>query len=136
MDCPQCKSDNTQKLSIIYDAGTQNIKTSSSTFGSGVGRGGVGIGSAHTTTTGTSQSVMAKKLAPPPKKSYALVSGLSILGLILFFAGQMVLGLIPIGIALLLGYKAYQYNKGEWPPKYDTWAKSWHCNKCGNVYAA
>lgn len=38
MECPKCKSDNTQRLEVIFDEGTHH--TTSTTVGGGYGRGG------------------------------------------------------------------------------------------------
>jgi len=140
MECPQCKSDNVQKLSIIYQHGTQKINTSSRTFGSGVGGGsrglGVGFGSAHTTTSGTSQSLIAKMAAPPAKKSYKFTALLFLFGaLLLSFGDYGFLGILLIGLGGFLAYSSYMYNQNEWPPKNKQWQSSWHCNKCGDIYA-
>lgn len=109
MQCTQCNSDNVQRLAVIYEGGTQKINTRSRTVGSGVGFGsgglGLGLGSASTTTTGQSQSVLAKKAAPPQKKSYILPVALIIAGL-LGFGVELLPGLIvfvAVGLAVFLG---------------------------------
>jgi len=140
MECPQCKSDNVQKLSIIYQLGTQKINTSSRSFGSGVGggRGGFigGFGSSSTTTTGTSQSLIAKMAAPPAKKTYVATVILFLIGGIILATGSYIfIGLLLIGGGGFMAYKDYNYNQNEWPPINKNWQNSWHCNKCGEIYA-
>jgi hypothetical protein len=68
--CPTCKSDNIQRLSVIYEGGLSHIDTESSGTVAGVGRGGVGAGAVALTTTGTSQTAASKRAAPPEKKNY------------------------------------------------------------------
>jgi hypothetical protein len=69
MQCPACHSDQSQRLQVIFERGTQNIQLFSSTGGLAPG-GGVAEG--FTSTTGTSQSLLAQRCAPPRKKSKIL----------------------------------------------------------------
>ncbi|GAQ50199.1 hypothetical protein FPKKA176_contig00154-0001 [Flavobacterium psychrophilum] len=142
MICKNCNSENTQKLSLIYENGTNNISTNSKTVGTGIGTGFV-IGSTTTNTSGKSQSLLAEKVSPPKKNSYLLASFITAIGLIFlanineFDAKGSIFGLIAI---LLLGFGikiikvTYRYNSNTFPKKYLEWTKSWHCNKCGNIY--
>lgn len=143
MICKNCNSENTQKLSLIYENGTNNISTESKTIGAGLGTGFV-IGGASTKTSGTSQSILAEKVSPPKKNSYFLASFIIILGLIFltnvheFNIKDSIFGLIAI---FLLGFGInvfkvnYRYNSKTFPKKYLEWTKFWHCNKCGNIYS-
>lgn len=136
MECPQCKSDNTQRLSIIFQSGTQHISTTSTTFGGGGGTG-FGIGSATTTTSGKSQSYLASKAAPPPKKSYKWVPLIVFVAIVIAIYTQAVLlGAIIAGVGGYIAYKAFRYNKDVYPGLRAVWLKSWHCNKCGTIYEA
>jgi hypothetical protein len=134
MQCTQCGSDNVQRLSIIYQSGTQHISTTSTTFGAGGGTG-FGVGSATTSTSGTSQSYLAVKAAPPLKKSYRsillLIPGIGVAGL----AESILPLLVLAAIAALRCYHSFRYNKGVYPGLRATWLKSWHCNKCGIIYS-
>jgi hypothetical protein len=140
MNCPSCTSDNVQKLSVLYELGTNDIRTSSVTTGLGGGfHGGGALGAARTSTTGTSQSKLASKASPPAKQSYkaalTIVVGLM---LMLFGTGNgtvMTIALLLIALGGYLLYKAYTYNNTSWPPKYAAWQQSWHCNKCGDIYS-
>lgn len=38
--------------------------------------------------------------------------------------------------AIFLIKKARAYNAVVWPPLYETWKRSWHCNRCGSIYPA
>jgi hypothetical protein len=138
MQCKTCNSDNVQKLSVVYEQGTQNIKTKGRTMGSGVGvgRGGLGaeFGTATTTTTGKSQSIAAQKAAPPEKKKIAIPILLIAGGIIIMAAMNVLVGLVALAIGGFLFWKYFQYNKNTFPPLYDTWQQSWLCNKCGAIY--
>lgn len=142
MQCTQCNSDNVQKLSVVYQSGTSQINTTSRTFGSGVGFGGggglFGVGSASTKTTGQSQSHLAAIASPPKKKGYMIPYVIIVLSIIAVMAKIITGGvfILPLALAVFLIYRAFSYNKNQWPPKYQEWSKSWHCNKCGAIYAA
>lgn len=129
MLCPQCQSDNIQRLEVIYEGGTQNISASSVTGGVG-GRAGLG---AVTSTSGQSQSVLAKKLSPPAKKQ---VGRLLLLFpfVILAFMIDTVVGCVAIAAIVLFMFTNSTYNNKEWPALYQEWIKQWYCNKCGSVF--
>jgi len=135
MLCNKCNSDNTQRLQVAFENGTQNINTRSHSAGAGIG-GSFGIGGVTTKTSGTSQTVLGEKAAPPMKKSYK-GSVISIFLGLLFLNGSG--AMLAIGALLMVGggyfvYAAANYNKTDWPPLYKHWEESWLCLKCGNVY--
>lgn len=125
MECPKCKSDNTQRLEVIYDEGTQH--TRSTTVGGGYGRGGA-IGTA--TTTGKTQSNLARKAAPPAKPGWLPVVILAIFGV---FTLQIYIGFALLIGAFFLGKKTAEAKK-IYPGRYQKWLDSWMCNKCGVIY--
>lgn len=143
MQCPSCQSDNVQRLKLIYESGTHNIQTTSRTGITGYSfRGGLGFGAATTQTSGTQQNIAARNAAPPAKKSYKTIL---IMALIAFFMlyyastqyhapGWNVLGILLLGVAGWMGYRAYSYNSRIWPEEHRVWSISWQCHKCGDVY--
>lgn len=140
MKCKKCDSDNIQSLSVIYESGTQKINTTSRTSGGGVGFGGgglgAGLGAGRTKTSGTQQSHLAEKAAPPKKKSFAASVIIILIGVVAaYFELPIIILLLAITIGGFLGYRAWKYNKEEFPPKYQTWLNSWHCNKCGTIFS-
>lgn len=138
MKCPKCDSENTQRLQVVFQNGTQNISTTSRSTGIGIGSNGslaMGLGSSKT--SGQAQSILAQQVAPPPKKSlkWPVIGG--IVGLLVLFIGTVVHFLMGIAILGLSGYFIYQrslFNSKEWPALYQHWSNSWICNKCGDVY--
>ena len=137
MQCTKCNSDNTQRLEVVFENGTQNINTNSHSAGAGFG-GSFGVGGVTTKTSGTSQSIVGGKAAPPPEKSYKWPAIFMFIGFC--FAGSgagftsYAVGLPIIAIGGFFGYRAFQYNSTEWPPLYQLWQESWLCNKCGTIY--
>lgn len=139
MQCTKCESDNVQSLSVIYESGTQQINTKSFTSGGGLGLSGgglgAGIGGGRTKTSGTQQSQLAAKAAPPKKKSFSATIIIILIGIIaIYFELPTIILLLAIMIGGFLGYRAFKYNKEEYPSKYQTWVNSWHCNKCGTIF--
>lgn len=65
MHCEKCGSENTQRLQVIYDGGTQDLRATSHTAEVGSISGALGFGGAVTKTAGTSRSVLAQKASPP-----------------------------------------------------------------------
>lgn len=137
MQCPKCSSDNTQRLQVVYEHGTQNISTTSSSIGGGFS-GSLGVGAAHTKTEGTSQSTMAQKSAPPEKTGWGAFVALMTIGILVFLGSESIgwkigSGLLTIGM-FFSTKNAIKFNKNEWPALYQKWTESWVCNKCGNFY--
>ena len=119
----------------MYDNGTQNISTTSHSAGAGIG-GTFGVGGVRTSTSGTSQSTLANKAAPPAKHSlkWAIISiviGLFCLG---GSAGVIFFGVLLMAAGGYFAYTAFQFNSSNWPQLYQYWKESWLCNKCGTIY--
>lgn len=76
MNCPKCKSDNTQRFKVIYEHGTSYDEHYSSSFHSGTvftsGGSGSYFGTTNTSGTTTSQTILAKRFSPPERKSSLL----------------------------------------------------------------
>lgn len=141
MNCPTCKSDNTQRLQIIYESGTHHISMSSSSVGQTYGDYGA-PSTVTTTTTGTSVSQLAGKCSPPLKSSLAFAVSLGTAAMIVWMfsnsfsnpGGMKILAVGGFGVAVFLFKRARAYNTIQWPPLYETWKRSWHCNRCGAIY--
>lgn len=142
MNCPSCKSDNTQRLEVIYEQGTSNVSATSKTkirplFSI------IPSATAKTKTKGISITKSAQLASPPMKASYlppaaGLIVGLAIT--IWQLGSKYHIALIILGLVALLGsawllYIFIRYNLKRWPNEYATWKKSWMCNKCGVIYS-
>ena len=143
--CPQCATDNVQRIELAYMQGSGNIQARSNTVGTGIGRGGgrwgVGVGGARTSTTGNSQSYLAESLSPPSQISYSSVSWLVGIGGLVFLVGagtNEALFLVPsLAFVAWGGYRFYRigcYNERLHPKKMAEWRKNWICQRCGDVF--
>jgi hypothetical protein len=140
MNCPSCGSDNTQRLEIIFEQGTNNIETTSKTkirptFSV------LSTAKAKTRTSGVSMSKSAQKAAPPAKRPYKVPAIVLLVGLVVlsrslnpFSALGLLLSLAALGVGGFLLFTAIQFNRTSWLEEYATWEKGWMCNKCGNTF--
>jgi hypothetical protein len=100
-------------------------------------RRALGIGGFKTETSGTQQTVLGAKAAPPAKKRYKWAIILLILGSLalgLTGLGNKTIGALLIACGGILCYLAFAFNKSTWPGLYKYWQQSWLCHKCGNVF--
>ncbi len=131
MQCKKCGSDNTQRLEVAYEHGTSLIDTRSHSVG-GDNSGVLGV---TTTTTGTSQTRLAKRAEPPEKKPLRFAAiGIGLSLLILNSGGSIGLGLAILAACAYYIHIASLYNSNEWPPLYKHWQECWICHKCGDIF--
>lgn len=149
--CPQCGSDKTVGLPVLYASGTSETESFSVYVGT---KGNEGV----IPTFGTTQTLAARQFAPPQKKS-SQVAGFIVLGLMFlafggFFAlagstasgpeasgysqigwGTIVIGLlIAITTAIISHKNAKTYNETVWWPLYQEWQASFLCERCGTIF--
>ncbi|MDO4708967.1 MAG: hypothetical protein Q4B94_03975 [Pseudomonadota bacterium] len=139
MQCEKCHSDNTQRLQVVYEGGTQNISATSRTTGIGIGGGGLGVGVASTQTTGISRSTLAYRAAPPAKQRYVFALFLGFLAWLLWvytsaFSKWFLLSSAVIALCGYWAYRVYTFNNKVWPELMAYWENEWLCLKCGHIY--
>jgi hypothetical protein len=139
--CPSCKSDNTQRLSVIYEGGLSNVNTKSRGAAIGFARGGIGLGFGTTKTRGTSQTAASERASPPLKKPYLKPLALFIMGFLvmqLFVNNNKIFGEIVFYAWFAASggwiYYAFQYNSKTWPSLRVIWDNSYLCNRCNSIY--
>lgn len=149
--CPACGSDLWKALSLVHSEGIQSIEstTNSSGVGIGVGSGGIGLGLGKSTgqTSGSMQTMLSSKAAPPvePWNSYNFSAGfLGVLAIIFFLPGWLfarALGFVFGGLAvifLLIGIikdREIQEGKIRYKRDLEVWKSSRVCLRCGEFYA-
>ena len=136
MNCPKCKSDNIQRYQVIHEQGTSNISINSKTGGAGLGFGGGlrgGLGLASTGSSGTSQTLLAKKTQPPKDTRLVPIIPILIIGL-LFYNPPYYYFYFYCVITLLL-FIFYFIKAGNLHEEnYNEWLNKWYCNKCGDTF--
>lgn len=128
MYCTQCNSDQLRKLSLVFESGLSHTSSRTTGVGFGLG-GGLGVGSART--HGTSVTATAAKAAPPRKRPLTW----PIIALIVFglwgTTPKSYEMLIVAVIAAIVVYNRYRFNSQVWPGLYNTWDRSYLCERCG-----
>jgi hypothetical protein len=79
--CTSCGSDNVQRVQMAYEMGTQNISATSTGTIRGTSR------TISSTSSGTQQTQLARRLAPPGKRSLNYAAGLVLAGILLCLLG-------------------------------------------------
>ena len=148
--CPACKSENIQRLSVVYESGISNVHAQSS----GVATGhGVRV-TATTNTTGTVQTSASRRAAPPAKRSiirliisigaiFILINGFFAIIISTFWRNshnfaELVVFIAAAAFCITLGArwlkKATHYNKNIYPHLMREWNNSYLCNRCNNIF--
>ena len=135
--CTQCGGTEVRRLSMIYEEGLSHSASQSQTA---FGGGGFGT-TASTFSTGTSQTALSKKAAPPTKKHtilLALLAGFlgfcTVAGLVNLSFWALVFGGLTY-LAVTKTLKAKAYNAMVFPEEHARWQRSFMCNRCGAVFA-
>jgi hypothetical protein len=137
--CPKCKSENIQRLSVIYEGGLSVINMESRGSGVGYAGAGAGVAAGVSRTTGTSQTTASQRAAPPTRKTYVkpilaiLVVGWISSAPFTGFAGDLVGALTWIAVGGW-GFYVFQYNSKRWPPLKAVWDSSFLCSRCHEVF--
>lgn len=139
LSCPNCKSDNTQKLSAIVASGTsQSQSVSVGSMGGTVG-GAAAFGTTSSTTTTHTQSALAKKLAAPSRKRTILVLvGFGFLMLLAWGIFGKILGTLGAAALGFVGWMLFQkntaWNATVYPGLFEDWNQSFYCHRCETVF--
>jgi hypothetical protein len=142
LSCPSCKSEATQKLSLIFENGLSDVNTTSRSVGIGIGRGGLAVGGGKTKTEGTSQTAASQRAAPPAKKPYLkpllyLFGGMIVANM--FLRGPVlgpVVVIAWIGLSIAYVINAKKHNTDVWPVQKAEWDRSFLCTRCSHTFLA
>ncbi|HET6764950.1 MAG TPA: hypothetical protein VFH27_14800 [Longimicrobiaceae bacterium] len=147
--CPNCGSENTVKLSVLWRDGVQSVNTRTS--GVGLAGGGLGVGTART--TGTAQTMSSVGAAPPaPPAGNGGLWFMALFGMAM--AGAVAHSLLPpepewlgtlafVVVAGLLGYWWFpilserdRRQAAEHRERVASWERTYRCNRCEHRYLA
>lgn len=130
MYCTQCNSGEIRKLSLVFESGLSHTSSRTTGVGFGLG-GGLGIGSART--HGTAVTATAAKAAPPQRRPLTW----PIISLIVFglwgLAPHAQAMFVLAAIAAIIVFNRHRLNTQVWPGLYDTWDRSYLCERCGSM---
>ena len=140
--CPKCNSTDLKKVSLAYEEGLFRSEGRTRLSALVAGSGGPDLVVGRTTTRGTQQSALCKKLTPPLKWSYLKVIGWSVLlflcaGWLVFYVNTVTtnattvssapltfFALISGAIFALLLFLAWKHNHSSYQTQYAQWDKS------------
>ena len=147
--CPKCNSNNLKNVSLAYQEGTYHIDTRSRMRGLLFAGGGPDILVGRTTTRGSQQSALSKRLSPPSKLSYVKLvlwsAVVTLIALIIYVQHVMsspvpasslpvklYVALAPVVFVLLVGI-VWRHNHSTYEQKFVQWNESFICERCGTV---
>jgi hypothetical protein len=147
--CPKCNSINLKKASLARQEGAYRIDTRSRMWGLLFAGGGPDILVGRTTTRGSQQSVLSKRLSPPSKWSYVklvLWSGVVTFIALLLYVQHVMSSPVPasslpvklyvifapVVVLLLIGI-VWRHNHSTYQQKFAQWNESFICERCGTV---
>lgn len=151
LQCPNCKSTDLEKVSLVYQEGLQRVRTRTRLRGVVVGSDGPDVVVGRATTKGTQQAEISKALTPPKKWSYAKLFGWSALaflsvGWIVFYVNTItnnsssvssfpltVFGVLSACLFVALFFIYWNHNHSTYPRQYAEWDRSFICERCGTV---
>jgi len=151
LQCPNCKSVDIKKVSLVYQEGLHRVTTRTRIRGVVVGSDGPDVVVGRATTKGIQQTEVSKELTPPMKWSYPKLFGWSVLvflsvGWIVFYANTImrnsssvssiplaVYSLLSAGVFVFLFLIYWNHNHSTYPGQYARWDRSFICQRCGTV---
>ena len=149
--CPNCKSTDLKKVSLIYQEGLQRVSTRTRLRGVVVGSDGPDVVLGRATTKGSHQTEISKALAPPMRWSYLKLLGRSVLvflsvGWIVFYANTIatnsssvsslpltIYSLLATGLFVVVLLAYLKHNHSSYPLRYAEWHRSFLCERCGCI---
>jgi len=140
LTCPKCSDQNTQRLSLAFESGISDVTTRTSGAAVGIGRGGIGIGIGSSKNKGTSQTALSQRAAPPKKSSYLKIFKYWFIATLLsqiFLRNTTFREIVAVTILVAAGYaiyRAFMFNRDQWPALHQTWQKSFICLRCSNIF--
>jgi len=149
--CPKCHSTDLKKVSLAYDEGLYRVDTRTRLSAAVVGGNGPDMVVGRTTTRGSQQSALSKKLSPPAKWSYLKVMGWCLLvfvcaGWLVFYVNTVTTNatsvssfpltfftLISAAIFASLLFLVWKHNNSAYKKRFAEWDSSFICSRCGSI---
>lgn len=148
--CPSCESHEVRKVSLVYEEGFQKTRTKTIFGGGAISLLGpvFGLGAAYS--RGTSQSLLAERLAPPrvPRPFFYAVIAFLVIGIVgllppiligIIFGNIAYHFVVFIWFAALIAYPCYVFIREMallrgYQKKLSDWNQLFMCNQCGHIF--
>ncbi len=148
--CPQCGSQNTQRLSLAYSSGLSTVDLRTGGIGVGIGSNTIIPTFGGDWSSGSVQTQLSKSAAPPSKKKYRWALYWALLGPAVVylpgailegiwgrsmssFLGEWMIAFVPLGV-LWIVLHAFFYNRIVWPKLMKSWTESFVCLRCSAAF--
>jgi len=151
LQCPNCRSTDLKKVSLVYQEGLRRVRTRMRLRGMVVGSDGPDLVVGRATTEGIQQTDISKMLTPPKKWSYRRLFGWSLLaflsvGWIVFYVNTITtnsstLSSLPLAmyivfsasvcVCLLVAWSKHNYS--TYRRQRAQWDRSFICKRCGAI---
>lgn len=133
IQCPKCRSENVQSFQAAYESGLYTVDAKTKPF---LDISFITRNLARFRTSCKPHTELSKKTAPPKKRSYIwpIVIGFAAGFLFRAFATEF-LARLTSSVVLFTGgsffYRAFIYNRDQWPDLMETWQSMFICDNCG-----
>jgi hypothetical protein len=129
-ECPSCKFDNIQKVSVAYLAGTS--KTKGRGFGLGFGHGGLGIGFGFG--KADNQTLLSGALIPPqPKHTFGIAFVIFVTLCVILFNANLNEFFVWSASFIIAGIY-WMYASFADVKKINNYNESYICLRCGKIF--
>jgi hypothetical protein len=128
-DCPRCGSKNTKALPLLYEGGTRTF--TSRRNGLFYYRGSIGLHASNT--RGESQTLTARRAAPPESLQFS-VGAVAIMLLIGLFVAGITGFWIAFSVLIALAVIVAVGSKGDEEER-KAWSSTFRCNQCATVFS-
>lgn len=150
--CPQCGSQNTQRLSLAYSSGLSTVDLRTGGIGVGIGSNTIIPTFGGDWSSGSVQTQLSKSAAPPSKKKYrwalywilvgpflvylpwALLEQIYGSSRMLHLLGEWTIVLVPIGVVWIL-WRSLAFNRHAWPRLMRSWSRQFICLRCSLIFS-
>jgi hypothetical protein len=151
LSCPNCKSTDVKKASLVYQEGLSRVKTRGRLAGFLFGGPGPAIITGMSVKHGFQQTDLSRSLNPPMKWSYlrlvvrfVLLTCAASFAYIIFVAAstppvstlpmKLYVFLAPV-VFLFFAFATWRQNHLVYPRRFNEWDRSFLCQRCGAVSA-
>lgn len=147
MQCPQCQSNNTKKLSMVYATGTRHSQSVSSSSSRSISSNlTVRVGGSQSQRQSISQTALAQAITPPqpsklPKIVAFLLAWLFVLPALIAVFSPSDISIFKriFAFIMLVFFSAgtffvYKFLNRNYERQLNDWNRAWICMRCSHVY--
>lgn len=147
MQCPQCQSKNTKKLSMVYATGTRHSQSVSSSRSRSINSNLTArVGGSQSQRQSISQTALARAVSPPtpsrlPKIVAALLAFMFVFPAFVAVFSPSDISVFKRIFAFIMfvvfsagTFFAYKFLNRNYEQQLSDWNRAWVCMRCGHAY--